>query len=367
MKSHIFAAMRLLLLSIFIPFTTFISAQEEEFQYYLGARSHFGFFLTNSQILDYLTHQHLRAYELYFEKKTNGSKQWQQEYNFPTIGLAFLMTDYQNKKHLGTAYSLYPYMKFNILENNSLNLDFHAGVGMAYLSKKFHAENNRKNAAIGSKLNMSFAFILEADWKLMKNLQLNTGIALNHFSNTSYQKPNQGLNIPSMEIGLAYAFGDYEKKEIQERGDFQKKWQFSAHAALAINEIYPANGDKYLAKTFSLSMDKRTQYKSRIGGSIDLFHNPANMQMLKNDNTPLSSDAENIQIGISIQHTLMFGKFGLHTAAGYYLKTAYKKGGYLYQKVGGRYWISESLIANVLLKTHFASAEYLEVGLGYYF
>lgn len=360
--------MRILLLFSFIICSTFISAQEEEFQYQLGARNHFGFFLTNSQILDYVTHQHVRMYEVYFEKKTDGSRQWQNEYKLPSLGVAFLMTDYQKKQHLGTAYSLYPYMNFQLLKSNVVQLSFHAGAGLAYLSKRFHPEDNRKNVAIGSKLNMSFSFLLDADWKLLKSLHLTTGIALNHFSNTSFQKPNQGLNLPSAALGLHYSFGNYEKSEPKKNEEIIKNdWQISAHAALAMNEIYPANGDKYLAKTLSLGVEKRSNYKSRLGGALDLFYSPANIQILKNDSMPLSNKAQNIQIGLAFQHTLMFGKFGLHTVAGYYLKTAYIDGGRFYQKVGGRYGISDALVANLLLKTHFASAEYLEIGFGYYF
>lgn len=359
--------MRYLFLLTSLFSVSVLFAQEKAFHYHLGARSHFGFFLTNSQILDYLTHQHLRAYEVYIEKKTDGSKQWQQEYKFPTIGLGFLTTDYQNKKHLGTAFSLYPYMKFNILQNESIRLDFHAGAGMAYLSKRFDAELNRKNVAIGSKINMSFSFLLEADWKILEALYLNTGFALNHFSNTSFQKPNQGLNIPSFEIGLEYAFGELEKKESQKNETIKGNWQFSVHAAIAVNEIYPANGRKYLAKILSLNVDKQSNNKSRIGGSVDLFYNPANIQILKNDSISLSKNIENLQIGISLQHTLLIGRFGLHTAAGYYLKTTYKDGGLFYQKIGGRYWISDKVAINLLLKTHFASAEYLEIGMGYFF
>ena len=356
-----------MLLIIFLHSVFAVSAQEEEYRFNVGARNHFGFFLTNSQSLDYVTHQHLRMYEVFVEKKTSGSRQWHHTYDFPTIGLSFLITDYDTKKHLGSAYSLIPYMKFSLAKGSLLNLDFHAGAGLAYLTKRFDAENNRKNVAIGSKLNMSFSFLLEADWKLLKNLSLTTGIGLTHFSNTSFQKPNQGLNIPSAEIGLEYGFGENKRIKTEEKTIENQQWQLSAHAAVAVNEIYPANGEKYLAKALNVAVDKRTNAKSRIGASVDLFYNPANIAILKNDSTPLSRKAENLQIGLAVQHTLMFGKFGLHTAAGYYLSTAYKEGGMLYQKVGGKYWISQHLVANLLLKTHFASAEYLEMGFGYYF
>lgn len=364
----IFAEMYRLLLPLLLLNVSLLCAQSDTVQrlHSISLRTHYGFMLTNSQILDYITHQHLRAYEISIEQQTSGSKDWHSIYGLPKVGMALYITDYDKKEQLGTAYALYPYLDFKIKSGRIHKINFRAGAGLAYLSKVFHQENNRKNLAVGSKLNLSFGFQLASEWMLSPSLQLSTGIALTHFSNTSYQKPNQGLNLPTAHLALKYSFGEVVVKEERELPQLQgEKWETSLHAALAVNEIYPAGGEKYLAKILSLNVDKRTGLKSRWGGNLDLFYNPANIQIMKNDSTPLSSDIKNIQVGIGISHNLIIGNFGLYTLAGYYLSSKNKKNdGPFYHKVGGRYMLNEKWILNLMLKTHFASAEFLEIGVG---
>src|SRR5690606_1826924 len=112
----IFAGMYRLLFPLLLLNFGLLRAQSDTSQgmYSLSLRSHYGFMLTNSQILDYLTHQHLRAYELSFEQQTSGNRKWHSLYGFPKIGMALYITDYDQKKHLGTSYALYPYLNFKI-------------------------------------------------------------------------------------------------------------------------------------------------------------------------------------------------------------------------------------------------------------
>ncbi|MEX2379302.1 MAG: hypothetical protein WD530_01050, partial [Vicingaceae bacterium] len=67
----------------------------------------------------------------------------------------------------------------------------------------------------------------------------------------------------------------------------------------------------------------------------------------------------------SVYHLLHFGRFGVITQAGYYLKTENDELGNYYHLVGGRIALNNKLSGYFALKTHFAKAEYFTLGVNY--
>jgi hypothetical protein len=60
-------------------------------------------------------------------------------------------------------------------------------------------------------------------------------------------------------------------------------------------------------------------------------------------------------------------RVGLIVQMGSYINPYYDGNGYLYHRIGIRAKVSQHLIANLSLKTHWAKADIVEFGLGYYF
>jgi hypothetical protein len=63
---------------------------------------------------------------------------------------------------------------------------------------------------------------------------------------------------------------------------------------------------------------------------------------------------------------LHVGKISIPIQQGIYYLNPIKVDGILYQRLGVRYHVNKKWQAQCLLKTHMASADYIELGIGYF-
>jgi hypothetical protein len=335
-------------------------------KYSIGLRGEYGYILNHSETMEYITGQHFPTFELYIEKQTDGSKDWHNAYHLPKWGIAFFTADIN--EYFGKIYTLHPYIAFPIKRGNFADLDFRLGAGIGYVSNPFERVKNFKNVAIGTHLNATFSFMLDAAIHLCDPLKLHTNLTFTHFSNSSYAKPNLGINIPTIGLGLSYHYGNSKTVEQLKRTSFKKdqqKWRYTIRGAMGVNETYVEVDRKFYAGSFSFLAQKQTSEKSKWGGEFNLFHNPALRKELDELNKEVNGSLGITQLGLGISHTLMIDRFGLYLQAGAYIHSAYKEEGILFQRVGGVYQFSDKISGQLLLKTHLAVAEYLEFGLGY--
>ncbi len=344
-----------------------LQAQENKLPaYQVGIKGGYGFIIPHSTAMEFITQQHISKLTFFAEKNTFGSRSWQQRYQFPRLGLSFNYFNLNNRKHLGNAYSLAPYMSFKILGKSPFQLRLKTTLGVGYLEKPFDPESNFKNGAIGSHINLFFSILLETEIHLSEHYGLTVGTNFSHFSNTSFKKPNKGINIPTIEGGLIYRFGEAKERDVKPISEFEKqKGFFRASLSFGLNEIYPYGGETYLASYFSMGYEKKLSFKSSIGGNLDVFYNPAQKAELEKDSIYIDAGWENTQLGISVNYTLHFGKFETYFLAGYYLKKEDEELPNIYTIFGGRVHLNDRLNLNIGLKTHIASAEYLMLGIGY--
>ena len=97
---------------------------------------------------------------------------------------------------------------------------------------------------------------------------------------------------------------------------------------------------------------------------MDIYYNPAQRIALRENQVFIDKGFENLQYGLSFYYVAHFGNFETYAQAGYYLKTEDEEIGSFYQIVGGRVKMSDRFDGIIALKTHFAKAEYLMLGIG---
>jgi len=72
-----------------------------------------------------------------------------------------------------------------------------------------------------------------------------------------------------------------------------------------------------------------------------------------------------VQLGGLLSYSLFFDRLSLKIQQGFYLRDSLKLNGSLYHRFGLRYVLSDRMFAQLSLKTHFAKADYGELGIGY--
>lgn len=332
----------------------------------LRAKVEHGFVMIHTPKLDYIVKEHIQGLELEWSRQTFGEKQWHQRYNYPSWGVLYSIRELGNNKLLGKGHALIVNTQFPLIRSKTWDAAFSIGTGPAILEKKFHHQENYKNIAIGSHLNLAIRFETSLNYKIKNAGALGVALAFNHYSNGAFTSPNLGLNIPTVGFTYTYFFG--EKKPLRSDTIPASKTGFEKTVMLltGVKEIAPPGGDKFLVLAGAFSLSKKLSYKSRLGAGLDLIHDPSAGERLQRDSIEYTT-IDNIKTGLFLSHEWMVSGFSLITQAGVYLYAKKNTEGNLYQRIGFRYSWNEKYFLNVALKTHFANADYGEWGIGYRF
>ena len=336
-------------------------------KYILETKLHYGFVISHHASMQHLTAGHFPAFELNFGKQTNGKKQWQELFNYPVMGITFWYANLADPKVLGSAYAIYPYLNFHLYQENSFSLNYRFGTGIGYLTKKFDRLDNYKNIAIGSHFNITLNMFYELKWILFKKIFISGGIGLTHFSNGSLKTPNLGINIPTVNFGLAYKFSSSEKllKSIDTTHNKKYKTEIQSFLSGGMKQINPPDGKEYGAFSLSTSFMEPLNLKRKIGLGFDLFWEYSNIKILENNDVEVKHDYEIIKPGIHIAYQLDFSKLSFVTQFGVYLYAKEKSDGSIYSRFALRYKLNNKFLLNLALKTHLTKADFIELGLGY--
>lgn len=334
----------------------------------METKLHYGFIMPHHKYIQYLSTGHFTAFELNVGKQTNGRKKWHQLYNYPYIGLSFWTANMANPEVLGSVYTLYPYLNFNLVDHRKLDFNFRFGTGIAYITKKFEPFDNYKNLLIGTNLNVAISLLYELKWAIQQHIQLSTGVGMTHFSNGALKMPNLGINIPTVNVGVAYLLNTNKPFFVPTESLCNKdttKFEIQSIVSGGIKEIYPACGDKFGVFSWSNSLIKTWSLKRKIGVGIDLFWEFSNIRSLKRQGIEVKHAYEVIKPGVHILHQLRFSRLSLVTQLGFYIYAKDKSDGPVYDRLALQYKLNNNILLNVALKTHFAKADYVEWGIGY--
>ncbi|HMT30637.1 MAG TPA: acyloxyacyl hydrolase, partial [Bacteroidia bacterium] len=128
-----------------------------------------------------LQKDHTNGLEFNIIRQTTGSKQWQQIYNYPQIGISIAYWDIGNKEKLGYGITAIPYLDFPLSKGIKHNFDLKFGWGIGYVQKIFDSDDNYKNIAIGSHLNCGLMLQPHYRYQASDHLALGAGLSLTHF------------------------------------------------------------------------------------------------------------------------------------------------------------------------------------------
>jgi len=365
----------IIFLSVFAS-SLYISAQDTlpPKKLFIGFCAHYGFIIEHHANMDYLIKRHVPAGELNFTLQTNGEKHWEQVYKNPEKGLGIYFAELGNPEQLGCAIGIFPFVNFPLNPNRKFKLYIRSSDGIGIITKPYDRTNNHKNNINGSRINGFVNLRLSSVFFPWKNIRMETGIGLTHLSNAAWTLPNLGINIASVNLGISFMKRKIENKKPNETENLKPvitnpNYFFTVIAAAAVNEVSPpGSGKKYASYILYASGWKTVSEKSRFCVGADAFYNLANLATAERDTTfDTSNKLNNLQAGVRFGYELVVGKIALPLEMGAYLFTKTTSNGPLYHRIGVRYYVNKHIIINYSLKTHWVTAENLELGLGYRF
>jgi hypothetical protein len=332
------------------------------------ANIHYGFIIPAYSSMDILIKAHVPAMELDYLNKPLGMKPWQQAYHCPEMGVAFFYGWLGNPSQLGDMIGAYPFLNFHLQSSYKETLYLRVGMGLAYMPVTFDELTNHKNNVIGSHINSMLNLRLTTHFYLSDKMRIEAGLGVTHTSDGNFTTPNLGINLLTVNTGLSYCIKPGKSATLVFIDSARKrKPENEFIVGVGLSQIEPPDGPHYGAITLSYMRYYTLSSRSKLGGGLDVFYNNANIASMASDSIYLKSPFQNVQFGIKASYEFTINKLSLPLELGGYLYTQYKNGGYVYDRIGLRYYANKHLITNLTLLLHIASAVYIEWGVGYRF
>jgi len=319
--------------------------------------------------------RHYPAYELSVLKATNGNTRWEYMYNYPLIGFSYWYSDLGRTKPLGAAHAIFPFINFPLLNNKDFNIYFRLGVGLGYLTRKYDRYDNFENLAIGSHLNGAVNLLIEARLRLGKRFMASGGVSLMHFSNGAIKLPNYGLNIPNINLALAYRLSRenpyLRKKLLPELVPFEfdgKRFlQFDINTAVGIKDLQATLGvgNHYFVAAIFGNLLWPVSYKSKLGFGFDLSYDGSDEKLLKIRGIVPDHWINLVKTGVTGSYELSFSRMAIMLNVGMNISGLDKHDGYVYEKLALRFRFTENLFSSLTLKAYYGKADFITLGLGY--
>ncbi len=348
-------------------FPLLVCGQEKNNDYILSSCAHYGFILPHHGSMQYLIEGHTPGFELNYIKPTHGEKKWQRIYHYPEIGVNLFYIALSNPTQLGDGMAISPFINFNLNHGKRFHLKMRWTTSVGYMTKKFDRLENHKNTVIGSHFNMYANLRFNADYDLTDKLRIEMGLGMSHFSNGASSMPNLGINIPTLDLGLGYHFNTKNVKLVLDTFSIPAKTsRLAFYAGAGVNSIDPPGSQRYGAYTLSANYERKRGNKNRWSGGAEISFNSSYIAEFRQDTTVhMTSDLQNLQVGIKAGYALIIGRLFIPIEMGGYIYSMKKSNGPLFHRIGTRVQVNDHLVVGVTLKTHWAKADFFELCLGY--
>lgn len=327
-------------------------------------RQKVGFLAAHRGTMGHLPAHHAFAGELSYYKRVSGRKQWHEQCGFPYVGGTFFGGSVGNNEILGTYWGGYGFIEFPFVRTKHYEFLGKMGSGLGYTAKVFDEVKNPKNVAMSSHVNALICIGLKSHFMFRQN-KITLGLDMTHFSNGAFKVPNLGVNLPYVSLGYARTVQRQERDSIVNQNIVPlRKWLFGITAIGSAKEMFPTGRKKY--PIYALSAGFRWFSRPKVGfeTSFDIISKQAIFAYRPEIE---KGQWDIVQMGAYIGYLLPLDQLHFALGMGVYLKDKYQPEDFMYHRVGLRYYFSNGIHTQVVLKSHWARADYVEWGVGYTF
>ncbi len=329
----------------------------------------YGSILLHNPDISHLIANHPGGVILGFNRKRFGDETWESDYGYPDTGFSFIYQD-MNNPTLGEHFGLYAHYNFYFFKRN---LQLRVGQGIAYNTNPYDRNQNFRNNAYGSHLLSSTMALLNYHKEnLVAGIGLKAGLALIHYSNANFKAPNTSTNTMAFNFGLTYDLdgGDaFEFKKPEEKEKITEPIRYNLVLRGGLNESDVIDSGQYGFWIFSAYVDKRLGGKSAIQLGTDVFFSNFLQELIRFQSISfpeleVDGDTDFKRVGVFLGHELFINKMSIETQLGYYVYYPFEFESRVYNRIGLKRYFGDKFFGAVTLKSHGASAEAVEFGIG---
>lgn len=359
---------RILYALIFLLFSLSLKAQQ--YDWHLNGQVIKGFILQHNEHVAHLANSHPYGIELSLQQKLNGKREWESFYNKPIVSYGLSYYNLKNPK-LGHLIIGSAAMDLPLRRTEKTALYFRIGTGLVFSTNPYDRETNNQNNMVTSTISFLLQTRLTYEIQLNEQISLTPNLNVTHASNGAQQSPNRGINIITANMGVSYKIKSQQAEESREIKPLDKT-PYQLYLLLSGGRNTKTLQVREPLPFFNVLLfgQKYINEKSDLGIGLEYFHSYSLKKQLETD-WFRQNDGGTIpdfkRFALLVGHELKFGKLGFITHLGVYLYNPSKSNMPIYTRFGLRYQFHENIMAQVALKTHAATAEQAELGIGWRF
>ena len=333
--------------------------------FYVSLKYQHGFVIPEYQNFLYTVNKPVNSFAFSILKKTIGTDDWEQLYNFPHYGVTFFYSTLGNNDVFGKEFAIYPHFNLDIIRKEKFSLYNQIGVGVGYISKKFDLVDNYKNVVVGSHFNIHFNTCLGIRYNISSRIIFNTGFSFDHFSNGNTHEPNIGINSVTFYSGFNVPIGrnvDIVRHDIQ---SYSKNNPFKIFYSIGGKHARALDSHFYL--TSSLSVEKKWSVSRvfYIGAGSDLFYDSSTKSEWSMMESSAFNNRYNFRSGIHFSQRIVYNRLSLELQEGIYLFLTDKVNhNVMYNRGIIGFQVSKLFSVRVAMKSHLHILDFPELGLG---
>ncbi len=344
-----------------LMFLSFVSFGQDE--NWLEFRMKGGFLAAHRAIIAHVPTEHALAGEFSLYKQSRGGKAWHEAYHMPIYGISGFFGSVGNRELLGYYAGVYGFINYPFLRYKSYTLSGKMGAGMGYGTRVYDQETNIFSIPVSSHLNAMVCLALESRFTFDKS-SIVLAADMTHFSNGAAKVPNLGLNLPYLSLGYSYQIKDGKSDSVIVHPEFKKYWEIGGIGIVSYKEVFPVGTGKHLV--YALSFTGRRYFRRSVAAEL-AFDVISKQAVFAYQSDVPKTQADIIQLGIFAGYIIPMDRLHAVIGMGYYVRDMFQPEDALYHRVGLRYVFDNGININLVLKSHWARADYIEYGIGYTF
>ena len=351
---------------IFISENTAYSQNNKFSNIKMSAKYHYGYFLPEYPFFDYLVNDNINVFEYNIQKEVSGKNLWHKVYKYPSTGISLFYSELGNNSIFGKTVAINPYIQFNLLKKEKIDLRYQLGFGICYVTHHFDFQENYHNIAVGSHLNIWLNSELTASYHFYNDISLLIGTAFNHLSNANLAEPNIGLNSWTFFSGIQANINKKEKIYDYEIPKFNQKNEYSVIIAGGIKQTRRFAEEHYFSGSISLEYKRKLGHKFSIGAGSDLFFDASVPDEMIREGINDVKNLYKYKNGFHLSQEFIFGKISLIFQEGlYFFLTDHLYNHKMYNRGILRYKFSDHFFVNIAMKSNIVVLDVMEIGVGY--
>jgi hypothetical protein len=323
-----------------------------------------------------------QALSFRFSKQTVGKKLWEQLYKYPEYGIGLYLGDFQNPVEIGYPFGIYGFFNAPFKRWKEFTFTYEIGFGATFNWKKYDPISNKYNISIGAGKSFLIDAGMSMQYFLTRNLRVEGGFSLTHFSNGALKIPNEGINTIAPRLSVKYCFS--EQPEFIEnkvpKYSPNNEWLFIVFGgaknvifdSVDVNIVEKYEGLNYPVFGVSMTFNRQVSYKSKIGLGMSVSYNGTYNAQVAVDNNELEpvygTFGNKLQLSIFPSYEIVAHKVSLLLQPAFYLyrKKTKNQSPIFYQKFGLKYHITDRFFLGMTLRAYkFHVSDFIEWNIGY--